>query len=575
MTDHRHRTYEAMAAFMAELAGGGVSDVVVSPGSRSTPLTLTADATPGLRTWIQIDERSAGFFALGLAKSTRRPVALVCTSGTAAANYLPAVAEAYYSATPLIVLTADRPPELRGWGAGQTIDQVHLYGRHTRWFAELPVGDALDEPVARRSARRAVALASGTAPGPVHLNVPFREPLEPPDDGVPTAVAGRAVPAGAVEQTLSPAELDRLAGLVEARPRGVIAAGPRDLDAGSVAAIARLSTAAGWPILADAASQLRRGPHVAECPVIATADHLLRTPFAENRPDVVLRVGATPTSKAMRLWLEQHRPAEVVVLDPLGQWNEPSFTSTAVLPVDARALADPLADTLGGSGRTSDWLHSWSAADQAAGQAIDAVLDAAPLLEAGIARTVGDACPEATVVYASNSMPVRDLDGFLRPGTARLRVLVNRGANGIDGVTSSALGAAARSAVPVVALVGDLAVLHDLGGLLAAGRLGLDLTLIVPNNDGGGIFSFLPIAERSDAIDTHRLFHTPHGIDLSALAPLARLRHQRLHERDELAAAVAAAVEAPGVDLIEVPIDPQANVRQHREVLAAVAVAVG
>ncbi len=573
MTDHRHRTYEAMAAFMDELSGAGVTDVIVSPGSRSTPLTVTADASPRLRTWIQLDERSAGFFALGLAKAARRPVALVCTSGTAAANYLPAVAEACYSATPLIVLTADRPPELRGWGAGQTIDQVDLYGRHVRWFAELPVGDDLDEAFARRSARRAVTVATGPAPGPVHLNVPLREPLDPPDDGVPTATGTSSGSPVVADRHLPPDQLDRLATLVDASPRGVIAAGPADLDRESVEAIARFSRAAGWPILADAASQLRRGPHVADCPIVATADLLLRTPFAESRPDVVIRVGATPTSKALRLWLEQHRPADVVMLDPHGLWNEPSFTSTAVLPVGARAFADPLADRLGGT-RTSDWLDRWRTAEQAAERAIDTALGDGPLLEAAVSRTLGDSCPETTTVYVSNSMPVRDLDGFLRPGPTPLRVLANRGANGIDGVTSSALGAAAASTGPVVALVGDLAVLHDLGGLLAASRLHLDLTLVVPNNNGGGIFSFLPIADRADAVDTHRLFHTPHDVELSTLAPLAGLRHRCVRDRDELAGSLEAAIRAPGVDLLEVPVDVDANVRQHREVLAAVAAAV-
>ncbi|RIK89749.1 MAG: 2-succinyl-5-enolpyruvyl-6-hydroxy-3-cyclohexene-1-carboxylic-acid synthase, partial [Proteobacteria bacterium] len=341
-------------AFFEELARSGVRHACVCPGSRSSLLAIAAADTDGLRVWTHVDERSAAFFALGLAKAARAPVALVCTSGTAAANFAPAVVEAFFARVPLVVLSADRPPELRGVGAPQTIDQTRLFGAHVRWFAEA----ALPEPgepalrQARSLACRAVAEAHGATPGPVHLNLPFREPLDPrpsaagAEDAATPAALGRP-PRPYTEVLRPPAEpsaamLAFVAERVRAHARGVIVAGPADLDDDATAALAALADAAGWPLLAEPAAQLRAGAHAPHRAQIAHADWLLRDDAfaAAHAPDVVLRVGAMPTSKAFRLWQERAPAAHALVVDPGAGWEDPSALASALLRADPARLAE-------------------------------------------------------------------------------------------------------------------------------------------------------------------------------------------------------------------------------------------
>ena len=577
--------------FFEELVRAGVEHVCVSPGSRSTPLAVAAARCSGLRCWSQLDERCAGFFALGLARASAAPVALVCTSGTAAANYLPAVVEAHYARVPLLVLTADRPPELREWGAGQTIDQLGLYGRHVRRFVELPTPAAGSGPLryARSLACRAVADAVGRPPGPVHLNWPLREPLEPvPADagaggfaqGDPLAAAGRpGSPYAAVSRgSLLAGERERtaLVDLALAHERGVIVCGPAHPLPGLAGAVAELGRLAGWPILADPTSQLRRGPHCEWAPVIAHADLLLRDAdfAAAHAPELVLRIGDTPVSKAQRLWLEAAPPAHLLLVDPDGGWNEPSHLASQVLRLDPLALCRDWAAGLT-ERRESDWLRSFVSADRRVGEALGRAIEAEPaLLEPRAVRELAPLLPEGALLYVSNSMPVRDLDAFLPAAGPSLRVLANRGANGIDGVLSSALGAAAANAGPVVLLTGDLALLHDLGGLLAARRHELSLTIVLLDNDGGGIFSFLPIAEYGDAVDFEELFRTPHGLDFSHVAALFGLGHTRVRAWPEFRSAVRRSLADPGTQLIELPVDRDANVRHFRDLVQLASLAL-
>jgi len=558
-------------ALLRELVAGGVRHCVLSPGSRSAPLALAAlRCEPlGLRLHPHIDERSAAFFALGIAKVTGSPALLICTSGTAAANYLPAVVEAHYAGTPLVVLTADRPPELRDCDAGQTIDQLRLYGSHVRWFHELPLPEpgATAERLARTVAQRALASACSASRGPVHLNWPLREPLTPPRE---LAAAEPIAERDGVRAVRLPApaadEIDALASLARRAERGVIVAGPLPVESELASPVARFADASGWPVLADAASQLRFGH--AECASIAAAYELtLRDgPFARTHaPRAVLRLGSAPTSKALRLWLELSAPADYWLLDPAARWSDASRLATTRSPCDPAALLDAAATALGGRApRASAWRDDFARAERAAQRALARALDAEPaLLEPRLARELVAALPDGALLALSNSMPVRDADAFAPASTQRVRVLVNRGANGIDGVTSTALGASAAWPGPVVLLSGDLAFLHDLGGLAAA-RDGGNLTIVLVENGGGGIFSFLPIAEHGDAVAFERLFRTPHRLELRKAAELFGIGWERVASWPHFRAALKASVAGGGVSVIEVPVDPDANVRAFR-----------
>ena len=558
-------------ALVRELVAGGVQHCVLSPGSRSAPLALAAlRCEPlGLRLHPLVDERSAAFFALGIAKASARPALLICTSGTAAANYLPAVVEAHYSGAPLIVLTADRPPELRDCDAGQTIDQVRLYGSHVRWFHELPLPEpgAAAERLARSAAQRALASACGASPGPVHLNWPLREPLTPPREFAPAEpiASGRAARAALPSPARS--EIEGLAALARREPHGVIIAGPLPVESELAGAVARFAEASGWPVLADAASQLRFGPHAARAPFAAAYELTLREgAFARAHPPrAVLRLGSAPTSKALRLWLEASTPSDTWLIDPAARWSDASRLATARSASDPAALLDGAAAALGGSApHAGEWREDFARAERAAQSTLARALDSEPaLLEPRLARELVDALPDGALLALSNSMPVRDVDAFAPASSQRVRVLVNRGANGIDGVTSTALGASAAWPGPVVLLTGDLAFLHDLGGLAAARTAGR-LTIVLVENGGGGIFSFLPIAEHGEAVAFEWLFRTPHGLALRKSAELFGIGWERASSWPHFRAALKTALASGGVSVIEVPVDPDANVRAFR-----------
>jgi 2-succinyl-5-enolpyruvyl-6-hydroxy-3-cyclohexene-1-carboxylate synthase len=564
--------YDAIASFAAGLVEHGVTDVVISPGSRSTPLSITLHAQPGLTTWIQLDERSAGFFALGQAKATGRPSVLVCTSGTAAANYLPAVVEANHSGVPLIVCTADRPPELRDWGAGQTIDQVGIFTTNTRWAADLPVAGDWTPTRARIAAHRAVDAACGGTPGPVHLNWPLREPLEPVA-GVPVV---EARPHAAV----------RIAGGVgEPCPaitpgrRGVVVVGPdADPDPARRRAIGdaalALGAAAGWPVIGEPIAGIRRAvAPPADAVLIAHADHLLKVDelAEELRPDVVVRVGGSPTTKPVRLWLERHRP-EVVLIDPARRWNDASFTVAHHLGGDAAATLARFAGDAAEDGGDRAWAERWRTLEAAAADVVARRVADGGFLSAAVTRALADVVPDGTLVMTSNSMPVRDLDSFVPLDGPIVDFVGNRGASGIDGITSTALGLASRHDGPVVLYTGDIALLHDLGALFGASRAGLRLTVVCVDNDGGGIFSMLPIADRGAEVDFETLFRTRHGLDLVAFSGIGGVTVTPVagaaEFREQLARSVAATT--PGVDVVLVSVDRDADVAQRRGITAAV-----
>jgi len=573
------------AALFDELARAGVREVCICPGSRSTALALAAAQQPMLRCWSQIDERSAAFFALGAAKASRTPVALVCTSGTAAANFHPAVIEAYHAHVPLIVLSADRPAELRDWGAGQTIDQIRLYGTHVRWFAEVAPTDtaASMQRYARQLGCRAVAEACGPPAGPVHLNLPFRDPLAPD----PAAAEPDLATARRSEQpytrvcrgieTPRPKDVDRLVQLARACERGVIACGPMDATPEICAGVAALGSALGWPILADPTSQLRAGVHGRTGPVLANSDLFLRDAATARAldPEVVLRLGATPTSKALRLWLEARVPEHLILVDPEASWNDPSHLASERLQVDPLALCTALCDRLAGMQRDSDWLQRILRVERSTAETVERLIANEPeLFEPRAIRELAAALPDGALLYVSNSMPVRDLDAFLPVSTRPLRVLANRGASGIDGMLSSALGAAACQGQPAVLLTGDLALLHDAAAMQTARRHPLHLTVVVFNNAGGGIFSQLPVAERADRAVFETYFSTPHGADLREIAAGFGVDSVRVSSWEHFRAAFKSALATPGVSLVELPVDRDRSVAHHREIDRSVSAAL-
>tara|TARA_Y100001001_G_scaffold123705_1_gene122074 strand:+ start:956 stop:2563 length:1608 start_codon:yes stop_codon:yes gene_type:complete len=526
-------------------------------------MTVAADRTHGLELTMHLDERSGGFFALGLARASRRPVAVLCTSGTAAANYLPAVVEAFHSGVPLLVLTTDRPPELRGIGAPQAIDQVELYGTHTRWTANVGTAGIETPGEAASLAHQAVVRATRPAPGPVHVNIGLREPLEPPTQDPPPI---GLLPMPPEHATVEPGPLLEL---LETE-RGLLVAGPMDPDARGVETISELSRRIGWPILADPASGLRRGPHTSHAPVVAGGDHLLRSSWADDhRPDVVIQLGAMPTSKGYRLWLDRVGTDRLVAVDHLGRFPDAAQRVTDRVAAEPGLLASELLDRLGGAERSGPWATAWTDADSTAMSTVLAIADDGPFDEPGVVTAMHRCLTAGANLVVANSMPIRDLDAFLPTDERPLRIIANRGANGIDGMASTALGVAAGSPEPTVLFTGDLALLHDLGGLLATRRLGLDLTVVLVDNDGGGIFSFLPIAD-SDHVNHHRLFHTPHGLDLGGIAALAGGRLHEPTDATSLEEVLGSALSSSGLDLVRVTVDAVTNVGLHRAAASAV-----
>jgi 2-succinyl-5-enolpyruvyl-6-hydroxy-3-cyclohexene-1-carboxylate synthase len=571
------------ATLVDEWARDGLTDAVVCPGSRSTPLALALADHDGLRLHVHHDERSGAFLALGLGLASGRPALVLTTSGTAAAELHPAVVEADLAGVPLLVCTADRPPELRDVGAPQAIDQVHLYGRSVRWFGDPGVPEPSGAARWRAFAARAYATAGGGRPGPVHLNLPFREPLvgaagplpparaEGPWTSVIAGTVGAEAGVGAGVGSTIPSALAALAGELAGR-RGLVVAGAAAVDGGRLHAVAQ---ALGWPVVAEP----RSPAWIATPSLVSHVDALLRSPRAarELRPDVIVRVGPPGSSRVVNEWLAASGAREVVV-GAVG-WSDPAGTAATVVDGDPEVFLAALAHAAAGRGRPSggdDWATRWRAASAAAGAAVDAAVPAAS--EPGIARSVVRSLPDGAHLVVSSSMPIRDVERYVRPrdGAAgrSLSVHANRGANGIDGVVSTAVGVALASGAPTALLIGDVALLHDSNGLLGADGRGIDLVCVVVDNDGGGIFSFLPQAQVLADERFETLFGTPHGLDLVTLASAYGVDARRLGDGDDVGDAVAAAAAKGGVRVLVLGTDRRANIDAHRRIDDAVAAAV-
>ncbi len=532
------------------LAASGVKYAVVSPGSRSTPLTLACLRHPRIDTRVLVDERCAAFFALGLAKASKRPVALICTSGSAPAHWFPAVIEADMGGTPLLLLTADRPPELRGCGANQASDQIGLFGSHVRAFHELPCADTAPERLhwLRALAARVVDQSRWPLAGPVHVNVPLREPLVParPWPELPT------MPAVAVSypiMALAECELESLARELQGE-RGLIVCGDGNYGADFPHILAELASKLACPVLADPLSNLRFGSHDPSA-VLSRYDAFLRGGDCP-RPDWVLRFGAMPLSKSLQRHLDALQGVPQWVVDAGGRWPDPLHRASHVLRADPAALCRQLSARVE-QGAPPSWFAAFAAAEQRAAQ----LATLAPPLEAEVVRAVIDQMPPGGILFSGNSMAVRDLDAYSGCGAKTLYMVGNRGVSGIDGNVSTALGLAAAGAVSLVALLGDLAFYHDMNGLAAA--RGVDVVFVVLNNGGGGIFEYLPQAGLEEF---ERGWLTPLDLDFSHAAALYGLSHVRVDNGEAFSAALRAALRG-GSHLVEVSIDRVSSVARH------------
>lgn len=563
----------AARALVAGLAAAGVTDCAISPGSRSTPLTVAFAEQKAVRPWLHLDERSGAYFALGLARATGRPVALVCTSGTAAANFFPAIVEANLSRVPLVVLTADRPPALRERGAAQTIDQLRIYGTHVRMALDLPLplGFANEASQFRMHAARAAGMALGPLPGPVHLNVPFDEPLiaPPATHPGPDTRPNRGTTVGLSASVPAQAEVALAAERLAGARRPIIIAGPETggLPGDDIAFLARRL---GAPIFADGLSGLRTGPHDRSL-VLDSFDAIVRDPrIAEVRADAVIHFGGPPTSKALNGMLAALRGVPYVLVDRPGGYRDPNLAADTVVSGEPAAVARILADMLEWESSTDPgWVEGWVASDAVARDVLRGHIDAfdAPF-EGRVFTELQQALPAGATIVAGNSMPVRDLDSFIVASEKPLHLVANRGANGIDGVVSSALGAAAARRGPVVLVIGDISLFHDLNGLWAARRHTLDLTIVLVNNNGGGIFNYLPQASHPTLFE--EWFATPTGLDFAHAAALFGAKYTVARDWDAFRAALAAGLGG-GFHIVELPTDRAANVAMHQQAWKAAA----
>jgi len=549
-------------ALLDGLVAAGLRHAVISPGSRSTPLVLACERHPAITLTTLLDERSAAFFALGRALASERPVALIATSGSAPAHWLPAVIESAQSAVPLILLSADRPPELSGWGANQTVDQQRLFGAFTRSFHD--PGAPREGPKALRHIRalgmRAAAESRWPLPGPVHINLPLREPLvpsadcgaEPVVDSGETAAPQFAVPG---EETLATLRRRLSDG------NGLILCGPGNYPGDFAAAVTALGERLGCPVFADPlAGGLRWGDHTTSPVLCVRYDAFLRhRNIATQRPDWVLRFGGAPVSKPLLQWLEE---VPAMVVDRYGRWRDPWHSAEEVVPVQeselCRALAASLPPTAG------NWFAGLQQAERGMAD-LAAVHAAGPFFEGQLVTALLEQLPADAALLVGNSLPVRQLDSWSGTRTAALRLFCNRGASGIDGNVSTLMGIAAAHDGPVVGLIGDLTLQHDLTGLAAAPR---PLTLIVINNGGGAIFGYLPQRDLP-TFKTH--WQTPQGLDLGDAARLFGFRHFAVDELNDFNRALQAGLSGTVATLIEVRIDSNDSRQRHLDYWQAAA----
>ncbi|WP_099362262.1 2-succinyl-5-enolpyruvyl-6-hydroxy-3-cyclohexene-1-carboxylic-acid synthase [Fredinandcohnia onubensis] len=556
-----------VASFVDELVQVGVTEAIVSPGSRSTPMAILMAEHPDMNVTINIDERSSAFYALGVAKATKKPVAILCTSGTAAANYFPAIVEAYYSRVPLIVLTADRPHELRDIGAPQAIDQNQLYGNHAKWFVEMALPENSEQMLAyvRTMAGRAAGTAQSAPAGPVHLNFPFREPLVPNLDlehlwGT-SKMAKKNVNVVVGKPTMGEEQAQLISDVVSEKLKGIIVCGSHDHSEFGHA-VANLAETLQFPILADPLSQLRSGTHPKSY-ILDGYDAFLRNEeFREAfSPDIIIRFGAMPVSKSLLQYIQKQKNTPQIVVDGDGGWRDPTLSATDMVYCDEIEFCQAITKRIQ---KRSDngWISSWININEIVKENINVVHQEETLFEGKVFTELQEILPNGSTLFVGNSMPIRDLDTFFTNNEKSIHALGNRGANGIDGLVSTAMGISSQNEHTIL-VIGDLSFYHDLNGLLAAKHHHLNSTIVLINNDGGGIFSFLPQSQEEKHFET--LFGTPIGLDYEHAVKMYGGKFTSVENWAEFRKAISASLNGKGLHVVEVKTDRQENVMIHRK----------
>ena len=583
MSAPANRNYAFSQAFVEELARSGLRHACICPGSRSTPLVMSLAQQQRIKTWVHLDERSAAYFAIGMSRTLGEPVAVISTSGTAAANFFPAVIEAHYSHIPLLIITADRPPDLWEWGANQTVDQIRMYGNHSKWSVNIASPEVTPDLLryVRELTCRVFTTAVQSPAGPVHINFSFGEPLVPrkvPAD-IPDFFRGNQETWEGREQdapythvqggrlSVNGEKIKELARDLHTVRKGMIVCGPQ-YDSVFPYAVAALAKRLGYPILADPLSQTRCGRHDRGL-ILDTYDAFLRSEKITQalEPNLLLRFGATPTSKALQTFIAQQHDARQILVQE-GDWQDPMHTATDVFQTDAAKFAEDLSTHVGAASST-EWSDQWLAVTEEARKAIHKQLgEIKEMFEGKVFAELAALLPTEATLFAGNSMPVRDLDAFFPTAFQQIRFLANRGASGIDGVLSTALGASSVTQEPTVLVVGDLSFYHDMNGLLAARQYNPRATIIVVNNNGGGIFSFLPQREYPKSFEKY--FATPHGLTFQSAASLYGLNYSRASSWEEFRRDIARSMSLSGTTVVEMQTNRDRNVELHHRVWSAV-----
>ncbi|WP_404459197.1 2-succinyl-5-enolpyruvyl-6-hydroxy-3-cyclohexene-1-carboxylic-acid synthase [Sutcliffiella horikoshii] len=560
-----------LAAFVDELVKSGLEDAVISPGSRSTPIALLLAEHPAVNSTVLIDERSAAFYALGLAKTKGKPVVILCTSGTAATNYYPAIVEAYQSRIPLIVLTADRPHELRDVGAPQAIDQLKMYGDYVKWFVEMSLPEDTRSMIryARTMAARAAGTSLSAPKGPVHLNFPLREPLIPDleaDELWSKYIESNEsiIEVNVGEYSISDDQARFFAMLMSERKKGIIVCGEMaqsKVDAFSKA-VTELSQTLQYPIFADPLSGLRTGTHEKDS-IIEGYDAFLRSDDVKKNlePEIIIRFGAMPVSKFLMQYISKSSNAIQVVVDGDGGWRDPTLQASYMVHAEETLFCHKVLESL--TARDSfEWLDGIKSLNDVTKKILSEEDNLSGMFEGRIISELQVMLPDSSAVFVGNSMPIRDVDTFLYTDDKKLTVLANRGANGIDGVVSTAL-AASKAYENLVLVIGDLSFYHDMNGLLAAKLLKLNVTIVLVNNNGGGIFSFLPQSKVEKHFEA--LFGTPTGMNFEHAVKLYEGDYMRAENWQEFQKAVTYSINNKGLKVIEVPTNRAENEEIHRK----------
>ena len=578
-----NRNFVFSEAFVDELARSGVQHACISPGSRSTPLVMSLAQESRIKTWIHLDERSAAYFALGIARALGKTVVILTTSGTAAANLFPAIVEAHYSHAPVLVLTADRPPEQWEWGANQTIDQTRMYGSHAKWSVNIPSPEVTPDLLryARAMACRAVSTTIQPPAGAVHINFPFREPLVPehvpsdlPERGLPQsedAWEGRKQERAYTQIQIGRSSLNReqaaqITAKLQKLRRGIIICGPQN-DPVLPSQLTTLASQLGFPTLADPLSQMRCGTHdrrlIIDCYETFLNSEKLVTAL---EPEVILRFGATPTSKALLNYLKHHHRAYQIVIQET-DWPDPLHLTTNMVQANpSQVVTDLTTGVL--MTPDKDWVERWlTVAATTRASITQQLANVNEMFEGKIFAELASLFPSRGVLFAGNSMPVRYLDSFYPSTSQQIRFLANRGASGIDGVVSTALGASAVLQAPTFLVLGDLSFYHDMNGLFAAKQYQLKATIIVANNNGGGIFSFLPQREYPQTFEKY--FGTPHDLTFEPAARQYGLTYYKITSWHDFRTHIAKSIDSSRTTILEVPGDRERNVEFHRGISSA------